>query len=55
MPANTEPDKVLVLVKCFCRVMHCITWSEDQPSMPTACDGEAIGRAQLQMKKEVDD
>lgn len=53
MPANTEPDKVLV--KCFCRVMHCITWNEDRPSMPLACDGQAIGQAQLQLKKEADD
>lgn len=50
MPTTNEVEKVLV--KCFCRVMHCITWDEDRPPMPTACDGQAIGQAQLQLKRE---
>ena len=50
MQPTTESGKVLV--KCFCKVMHCITWSEEEPAMPTACDGQAIGQAQLQLKRE---
>ena len=49
MPTNEEEK---VLVKCFCKVMHCITWDEDRPAMPAACDGQAIGQALLQMKRE---
>ena len=42
VPGGLTPDKV----------MQCITWSEEEPSMPTACDGQAIGQAQLQLKRE---
>lgn len=45
-------DEEKVLMKCFCRVMHCITWDQDRPPMPLACDGQAIGQAQLQLKRE---
>ncbi len=29
-------------VKCFCRVMHLITWSSEEPNAMTACDGEVM-------------
>jgi len=36
-------------VKCFCRVMHLITWSSEEPNAMTACDGEVMANlARLQ-------
>jgi len=29
-------------VKCFCRVMHLITWSSEEPAATQACDGEVM-------------
>jgi hypothetical protein len=29
-------------VKCFCRVMHLITWSTAEPGELTNCDGLAL-------------
>jgi hypothetical protein len=29
-------------VKCFCRVMHLITWSTAEPGQLTNCDGLAL-------------
>ena len=45
-----ERENQKVLVKCYCRVMHCLTWGDDLSLMPLACDGQAIGQAQLQLK-----
>jgi hypothetical protein len=33
-----------VAVKCFCRVMHLITWSPQEPNAMTECDGEVMAR-----------
>jgi hypothetical protein len=54
-PAPATDEDGLVVVKCYCTRMHLLTWSEEQPPMPTACDGQAIGLAQLQQKGESDD
>lgn len=29
-------------VKCYCRVMHLVTWSKEEPNDLTHCDGEVM-------------
>ena len=29
-------------VKCYCRVMHLVTWSTEEPNELTHCDGEVM-------------
>lgn len=31
-------------VKCFCRVMHLVSWSTKEPNQITNCDGEFLGQ-----------
>lgn len=38
-------------VKAFCRVMHLIVWSSEEPNAMTACDGEVM--ANLQRAQEL--
>ena len=33
-----------VAVKCYCRVMHLMTWSPQEPNAMTQCDGEVMAR-----------
>ena len=49
-PLTPAGETGKVTVNCYCRAMHSMTWTEDRPTMPNSCDGQAIGQAQLQMK-----
>lgn len=33
-----------VEVKCYCRVMYLVTWSTQEPTQLTACDGSGLDR-----------
>lgn len=33
-------------VKCYCRVMYLITWTNKEPTQFTGCDGQYIGQEQ---------
>ena len=38
----TSPNEV----KCYCRVMFLVTWSNKEPNQITACDGMLLGQGQ---------
>lgn len=38
--------------KCFCRVMHLVTWSADDPNALTHCDGKEMAEAAAIAKAE---
>lgn len=35
-------------VKCYCRTMHLVTWSNEEPNTLTACDGEVVANLERQ-------
>lgn len=37
-------------LKCFCRVMHLVTWSKEEPNDLTHCDGEVMANLERMEK-----
>lgn len=38
-------------VRAYCRVMHMLTWSPDEQSAPTDCDGQVMSLAEMDQKE----
>ncbi len=41
-------------VRCYCRVMHLMTWSPEEMSPPSKCDGQLISVAEMERKSEAE-
>lgn len=37
-------------LKCFCRVMHLVSWSKEEPNELTHCDGEVMASLERAVK-----